>query len=81
MQSFVRRVCVCVCVCVRESEREGHITAQCRVMRRVCVCVCVCVLACVREGDTVTQSQLVCKHIRASLLCRSRDSVPLSGLN
>ncbi len=33
----------------------------------------VCVFAFVREGDTVTQPRLVCKHIRASLLCLSRD--------
>ncbi len=32
------------------------------------------------EGDTVTsQQRLVCKHIRASSLCLSRDSVPLSA--
>ncbi len=32
--------------------------------------------ACVREGDTVTQPRLVCKHIRASSLCLSRDCSP-----
>ncbi len=37
----------------------------------------VCVLTSVREGDTVTQSRLVWKHIRASALCLSHDSVPL----
>ncbi len=54
------------CVCERERER---VTSQ----RRVCVCVCVC------GHITVTQSQLVCKHIRASSLCLSCDSVPLSA--
>ncbi len=58
-------VCVCVCVCVCERERVAK--------------SCVCVLVCVSEGDTVTQSRLVCKHIRASSLCLSRDSVPLSA--
>ncbi len=43
----------------------------------VCVCVSVCVLACVREGDKVTQPRPVCKHIQASSLCLSCDSVPL----
>ncbi len=69
------RECVCVCVCENHSAvscvsvcRE-RITAQ----RRVCVredhsaasCVCVC------------ERELVVKHIRASSLCLSRDSVPL----
>ncbi len=57
-------------------------------MHCVCVCVCACVRAhararvCEREREMVTsQPRLVCKHIGASLLCLSRDSVPLSGLN
>ncbi len=69
-------VCVCVCVCESERERESQLQSVC-----VCVCVCVFVLTCVREGDTVTQLRLVYKHIRASSLCLSHDSVPLSGLN
>ncbi len=87
-------VCVCVCVCVWERERErkrGRVTAQRRVCvceweshitaSCVCVCVCVCVCACVceRGRHTVTQLQLVYKHIRASSMCLSPDSVSLSG--
>ncbi len=75
MRNFARCVCVCACACVWERERE-RVTVQ----LRLCVCVCVCVLMCVREGETVTQPRLVCKHIRASSLCLSRDSVHLSGL-
>ncbi len=64
-------VCVfvhaCACVCERERERERERESQ--LQHRVCV------LVCVREGEKVTQPWLVCKHIRASLLCLSRDSV------
>ncbi len=66
-----RVLCIVCGRCVRESvcvcERE-RVTAAAS-----CVCVCVCVFACVREGDKVTQSWLVCKHIRASSLCLSRN--------
>ncbi len=72
MRGFACSVCVCLCVCERQRER---VTVQLRVC--VCVCVCVCALLCVREGDTVTQPQLVCKHIRASSLCLSRNCSPL----
>ncbi len=64
-------MCVCVCVYVCMCERERVIAAA------LCMCVYMCV--CVREGNKVTQPWLVCKHIRASSLCLSRDSVPLSA--
>ncbi len=43
---------------------------KCGVLSVVCVCVCVCV------GERETP-RLVCKHIRASSLCLSHDSVPI----
>ncbi len=69
-------MCVCVCVCENHSavscvsvcERENHSAASCvceRESQRSVVCVCVC------------ERELVVKHIRASSLCLSRDSVPL----
>ncbi len=63
-------ICVsCMCVCSRVCERE-------RGSQRSVLCVCVRSAACVlMEGDTVTQSWLVCKHIRASSWCRSHDSI------
>ncbi len=77
-------VCVCVCVLVCKREREGEREIERGSQHSVCVCVCVCARAftCMRDGDTVTSPpRLVCKHIRASSLCLSHDSVPLSGLN
>ncbi len=65
MWNFARRVCVCV------RERESHHSAA------SFVSVCVCEKE--REGDTVTRQRLVCKHIRASSLCLSRNSVSLSA--
>ncbi len=62
---FKYRVLRVVCVWERGSQRSA---VSC-VSEWVCVCVC------------ESQPRLVCKHIRASSLCLSHDSVPLSGLN
>ncbi len=77
-----RSVCVCVCVCLWMWERETgslHSGVSC-----LNCGLCMCERA--RERDRVTSqwsqrswSRLVYKHIRASSLCLSRDSVLLSA--
>ncbi len=53
----------------------------------MCVCVCVCVCVCERERGqghiTVESAVLIvaCLQIHTSIMCLSRNSVPLSGLN
>ncbi len=80
-----------LCVSRRKQERAACARVLC-----ACACACACVRACVcvapvcarvcarlsergRHGHITTR--LVCKHIGASSLCLSRDSVPLLGLN
>ncbi len=62
---FTHCVCVCslVCVCERERERE-----RVKVQSHVCMC------SRVWERETRSHNQRVCKHIRTSSLCLSRDS-------
>ncbi len=57
-------VCVCVCVCVRERERERDGHITAKCTAR----------------QKSSLPRLVCKHIRASSLCMSYDSVLLLGL-
>ncbi len=66
-------------MCERERVTSQHASY---LNRGLCVCVCVCA----RERDRVTPqwSQLsylwrVCKHILASSMCLSCESVPLSA--
>ncbi len=76
-QRSVLCVCLFLCVCVCVCKREGHRASS-------CVCARVCKyssLQTVRAEDTVTQPRVVCKHIWASSMCLSRNSVLLSSLN
>ncbi len=70
-------------LCACETGSHSHLSTS-AILFAACVCVCE------RERDVTSQrsvlpvrnglkSQLVCKHIRASSQCLSRDSVPLSG--
>ncbi len=80
-----QHILIAVCVCERERERErerDRVTSQ-----HILIAVCVCVWERERErgshhsgvynASEIVLSRLVCKHIRASSLCLSHDSVPL----